>query len=148
MNHHRPWSSGECGIHRFALHFLTLLKKGIFVSPLFCPYFSAFLPIVLAVEEYYEIATLTYLPNYNILSEVNFNFKSTDIRSSSNSRDLGNFPSLIHSLSADLGLLEGKLTFTRGIWDSSRWSKAPNNPASSGFQFHGHFSDQHESDLR
>ena len=126
----------------------TVLIKFMFSNSFFVLLFSAFLPIVLAVEEYYEIATLTYLPNYNILSEVNFNFKSTDIRSSSNSLDLGNFPSLIHSLSADLGLLEGKLTFTRGIWDSSRWSKAPNNPASSGFQFHGHFSDQHESDLR
>lgn len=103
---------------------------------------------VLAAEEYSETATLTYLPNNNLLSDVNFKLKS--IRNSANSAnsidsvDLGIFPSLIHGLVSEFGLLEGKISFTRGIWDSGRWSKAPNNPTSSGFQFHGHFSNVHQ----
>jgi len=102
---------------------------------------------MLAAEEYSETATLSYLPNHNILSEVNFKLTSQLIRRFVNSVDLGNFPSLIHGLSAEFGLLEGKLSFTRGIWDAGRWSKAPNNPTSSGFQFHGHFRNLHDSNL-
>ena len=101
-----------------------------------------FFPLLIyAAEEYSETATLTYLPNYNILSDVQFKLTSKEL----DSRDLGNFPSLIHTLFTEFGFLEGKLAFTRGIWDNSRWSKAPDNPTSSGFQFHGHFSKVHKS---
>lgn len=110
-----------------------------------------FFSIVLANGQYSETATLTYLTNYNLLADVNFKLKSQPIVSrlddSIKSVDLGSFPSLIYGLSSEFGLLEGKISFTRGIWDTERWSKAPSNPTSSGFQFHGHFSNVHESNL-
>lgn len=112
---------------------VALLIKSLFLAAI----------VVLAAEEYSEMATLTYLPNHNILSDVNFKLKSSSILRTLDSVDLGNFPSLIYGLSSEFGLLEGKISFTRGIWDAERWSKAPNNPTSSGFQFHGHFSNVH-----
>ena len=110
-------------------------------------FFPFLINFTLAAGEYSETATLTYLPNFNILSNVHFKLISQEIKSSADSTDLGNFPSLIHTLSNEFGLIEGKLAFTRGFWDTLRWSKAPNNPTSSGFQFQGHFSITHESNL-
>lgn len=94
--------------------------------------------------EYSETAKLTYLPNYNILTDINFKL-SQKLSSSTepSSMDLGLVPSLIYSLPTEFGLNEAKISFTRGFWDSSLWSKSPNNPTSSGFQFHGHFKESH-----
>ena len=95
--------------------------------------------------EYSETASMTYLPNYRILTDINFKLSQEFlVNSESSSKDLGLFPSLIYTLPTEFGLQEGKFAFTRGIWDSSLWSKAPNNPTSSGFQFHGHFKEMHQ----
>lgn len=88
---------------------------------------------------YSEIATVTYLPNQNILTDINF--KSSQYFQSLNSDvlNLGSFPGLIYTFPTEFGVFDGKISFTRGRWDSSVWAKPPNNPTSSGFQFHGHF---------
>lgn len=95
--------------------------------------------------EYSETASITYLPNQNILADINFKLaQEFPIISLSPVKELGLFPSLIYTLPTEFGLQEGKISFTRGIWDSSLWSKAPNNPTSSGFQFHGHFKENYQ----
>lgn len=95
--------------------------------------------------EYSETASITYLPNHNILADINFKLaQDFPLISLSPVKELGLFPSLIYTLPTEFGLQEGKLSFTRGIWDSSLWSKAPNNPTSSGFQFHGHFKENYQ----
>jgi hypothetical protein len=116
--------------------FGPVLALFLFLSPLVCS----------KIEEYTETASITYLPNQNILIDINFKL-SHEFTSSfdSQSPDLGLFPSLIYSLPTEFGLQEGKIAFTRGIWDSSLWSKAPNRPTSSGFQFHGHFMENYQT---
>lgn len=107
---------------------------------------NAFLFSCSKVEEYSETASITYLTNQNILADINFKLSQEfrfNPQSPAKVKDLGLFPSLIYSLPTEFGLQEGKIAFTRGIWDSILWSKAPNNPTSSGFQFHGHFSNVH-----
>lgn len=90
--------------------------------------------------EYSETVTVTYLPNSNILTEATFKLSSEFPSSNTKQRrDLGYFPSLIYALPTEFGLLEGKLAFTRGLWQSNLWGKSPSNPSTSGFQFHGHF---------
>ena len=98
-------------------------------------------------ESFSEKVTITYLPNYNILADINFKLTKDDFSSSSSPdcTDLGHFPNLIHSLVTEFGLMEGKLAFTRGLWDWNRWGKAPNDPTSSGFQFHGYFKTEHDN---
>lgn len=93
-------------------------------------------------QEYTETATITHLPNLNILLDINFKLSSNQSPQSTN---LGLFPGLIYALQTEFGLQEGKIAFTRGIWDSSLWAKAPNNPTSSGFQFHGHFKENYQN---
>ena len=91
-----------------------------------------------------ETAKITYLPNYNILTDINFKLsQKISFIAESSSLDLGLLPSLIYALSAEFGLNEAKISFTRGFWDPTLWSKSPNNPTSSGFQFHGHFKESH-----
>ena len=100
------------------------------------------------VEEFSEIASITHLPNQNILVDIKFKLSqefSFNSQSPAEFKDLGLFPSLIYTLPTEFGLQEVKIAFTRGIWDSSLWSKAPNNPTSSGFQFHGHFKENHQN---
>lgn len=98
--------------------------------------------------EYSETVTITNLPNQTILSDIQFQFTSPSsilANADDSTVNLGSFPSLIYALPNEFGLMEGKLTFTRGLWNSKRWSKAPNSPTSSGFQFHGHFKNSHKS---
>lgn len=96
------------------------------------------------ITEYTETASITYLPNQNILLDINFKL-SHELHEFNEFKDLGLLPSLIYALPTEFGLQEGKIAFTRGIWDSSLWSKAPNNPTSSGFQFHGHFKENYQN---
>lgn len=90
--------------------------------------------------EYSETATINYLPNSNILTEITFKLsKEFSIPTERRYRDYGYFPSLIYSLPTEFGLQEGKISFTRGLWNAKLWGKSPIDPKSSGFQFHGHF---------
>jgi GPI-anchor transamidase subunit T len=116
-------------------YYCPVLALLLFLNPLPCS----------KIEEYTETASITYLPSHNILLDINFKL-SHEFTSSfeSQSPDLDLFPSLIYSLPTEFGLQEGKIAFTRGIWDSSLWSKAPNRPTSSGFQFHGHFKENYQ----
>ncbi len=89
--------------------------------------------------EYSETVSVTYLPNSNILTEVAFKLSKEFPLSNEHNRDFGYFPSLIYSLPAEFGLQQGRISFTRGLWEPKLWGKASSDPTSSGFQFHGHF---------
>lgn len=90
-------------------------------------------------SEYSETAEITYLPKYNILLDLKFKLTQELKSESSIETDLGYFPALIYALTEEFGILSGKLSFTRGVWDSTMWAKPPHIPSSSGFQFNGRF---------
>lgn len=102
-------------------------------------------------SNYSEIATVTYLPNHNILTDLNFKFSQEfqDLPNFSYNSvtDLESFPALIYALPSEFGIFDGRMSFTRGRWDSNEWAKPPHDPTSSGFQFHGHFKKHFNSDL-
>lgn len=103
---------------------------------------AAFCFGIISANDFSEIVDISYLPNYNILAELQFKL-SQKYSSALSTRDLGTFPELIYLLAEKFGLRDGRITFTRGIWDYQRWSKAPFNKASTGFQFNGQFSTLH-----
>ena len=95
-----------------------------------------------SAENYSETAEITYLPDYNVLVDLKFKFTREFTTEPSSRTNLGHFPVLIYALSDEFGLNSAKASFTRGVWDSSKWSKPPHSPSSSGFQFNGHFMKQ------
>lgn len=109
----------------------------------FLIYIAGFCFNFLFANEFSEVVEITHLPNYNVLTDLKF--KISQRFDSGSTRDIGTFPELIYSLPERFGLREGRLTFTRGLWDSQRWSKAPFDTASSGFQFNSQFDTFHGS---
>ena len=109
----------------------------------FLIYIAGFCAGIIFANDFSEVIEITHLPNYNVLT--NLQFKMSQKLVSSSAPNLGTFPELIYSLPRKFGLLEGKITFTRGLWDSQRWSKAPFSTTASGFQFNGQFNTIHGS---
>ena len=96
-------------------------------------------------SEYTETVSVTHLPNQNILLDIVFKLSHKFPDYDALVKDLGLLPNLIYTLPKEFGLIQGKIAFTRGIWDSSMWSKAPNHPTSSGFQFNGQFKENYQN---
>ena len=115
----------------------------LWIVPLAILLISLNLTALQAVDDnsnfYSEVATVTYLPNQNILTDINFKFSQNFQSLDSDNLNLGSFPGLVYAFPIEFGVFDGKISFTRGRWDSSVWAKHPNNPTSSGFQFHSYF---------
>lgn len=112
------------------------------ISLAFLVFIAGFCFSILAANDLSEVLEIQYLPNYNILT--NLQFKMSQKMFVSSPRDLGTFPELIYEFPEKFGLREGKITFTRGLWESQKWSKAPFPKTSTGFQFEGRFSNIQE----